>query len=81
MRLLRRLLRPQRQVRRHPPLPSAPTPSPPRTTRAHHPWFYDPRFDGHFPSRILPFVYLGNLNHASNALGITHVVSMGDYAQ
>ncbi|MBW0520546.1 hypothetical protein O181_060261 [Austropuccinia psidii MF-1] len=49
------------------------------------PWFYDQRFDGHFPSRILPFVYLGNLNHASNALmlkalGITHVVSMGESA-
>ncbi|CAH7678674.1 hypothetical protein BY996DRAFT_6430991 [Phakopsora pachyrhizi] len=52
---------------------------------SNHAWFYDSRFDGHFPSRILPFVYLGNLNHASNALmlkalGITHVVSMGESA-
>jgi len=57
----------------------------PRPSRSQHPWFYDSRFDGHFPSRILPFVYLGNLNHASNALmlkalGITHVVSMGESA-
>ena len=49
------------------------------------PWFYTDRFDGHFPSRILPFLYLGNLNHASNALmlkelGITHVVSIGESA-
>ncbi|SCV74166.1 BQ2448_6598 [Microbotryum intermedium] len=49
------------------------------------PWFYAPMFDGHFPSRILPFLYLGNLNHANNAmmlkeLGITHVVSMGESA-
>ena len=50
-----------------------------------HPWFYSPSFDGHFPSRILPFLYLGNLAHATNALmlkelGITHVVSMGESA-
>ena len=49
------------------------------------PWFYNERFDGHFPSRILPFLYLGNLNHATNALmlkelGITHVVSIGETA-
>lgn len=49
------------------------------------PWFYSDRFDGHFPSRILPFLYLGNINHASNALmlkelGITHVVSIGESA-
>lgn len=66
------------------------------------PWFYAPTFEGHFPSRILPFLvrsllhsprtqltlrtqYLGNLAHASNALmlralGITHVVSMGESA-
>ncbi|THH31494.1 hypothetical protein EUX98_g2692 [Antrodiella citrinella] len=48
-------------------------------------WFNDPRFDGSFPSRVLPFLYLGNLNHASNAymlhaLGITHVVSVGECA-
>lgn len=49
------------------------------------PWFHNERFDGHFPSRILPFLYLGNLNHATNALmlkelGITHVVSIGETA-
>lgn len=68
-----------------PPLTSCAAPSTPRSARSQHPWFYDSRFDGHFPSRILPFVYLGNLNHASNALmlkalGITHVVSMGESA-
>ncbi|KII85249.1 hypothetical protein PLICRDRAFT_57188 [Plicaturopsis crispa FD-325 SS-3] len=51
----------------------------------HQAWFSDPRFDGSFPSRVLPFLYLGNLNHASNAymlhaLGITHVVSVGECA-
>ncbi|KAK0500117.1 hypothetical protein EDD18DRAFT_1437859 [Armillaria luteobubalina] len=51
----------------------------------HQTWFDDPRFDGSFPSRVLPFLYLGNLNHASNvymlhALGITHVVSVGECA-
>ncbi|ORX36396.1 hypothetical protein BD324DRAFT_651636 [Kockovaella imperatae] len=45
-------------------------------------WFDDRRFDG-FPSRILPFLYLGNLEHAGNAamlsaLSITHVVSVGE---
>ncbi|ODO06333.1 hypothetical protein L198_01565 [Cryptococcus wingfieldii CBS 7118] len=45
-------------------------------------WFDDRRFDG-FPSRILPFLYLGNLEHAGNAdmlvsLGIDHVVSVGE---
>ncbi|KAK1223486.1 tyrosine/serine/threonine protein phosphatase pps1 [Marasmius sp. AFHP31] len=48
-------------------------------------WFNDSRFDGSFPSRVLDGVYLGNLNHASNvymlqALGITHVVSVGECA-
>ncbi|KAF8518231.1 hypothetical protein JB92DRAFT_2712778 [Gautieria morchelliformis] len=51
----------------------------------HQSWFNDVRFDGSFPSRVLPFLYLGNLNHASNAymlhaLGITHVVSVGECA-
>lgn len=70
----------------------------------HQVWFDDPRFDGSFPSRVLPFLYLGNLcvstlcsrinllisdrfgsNHAANAymlhaLGITHVVSVGECA-
>lgn len=27
----------------------------------HQMWFNDPRFDGSFPSRVLPFLYLGNL--------------------
>lgn len=27
----------------------------------HQIWFNDPRFDGSFPSRVLPFLYLGNL--------------------
>jgi hypothetical protein len=49
------------------------------------PWFYSPRFEGSFPSRILPFLYLGNLNHATNhdmlkALNITHIVSVGENA-
>ncbi|KAI0090972.1 hypothetical protein BDY19DRAFT_667817 [Irpex rosettiformis] len=51
----------------------------------HQMWFDDSRFDGSFPSRVLPFLYLGNLNHAANvymlhALGITHVVSVGECA-
>lgn len=51
----------------------------------HSAWFMDPRFDGSFPSRVLPHLYLGNLNHATNAymlhaLGITHVVSVGECA-
>ncbi|KAI7848672.1 protein-tyrosine phosphatase-like protein [Circinella umbellata] len=53
--------------------------------KIYFPWFYSPRFEGSFPSRILPFLYLGNLNHATNpdmlkALGITHVVSVGEDA-
>ncbi|THG96393.1 hypothetical protein EW026_g5436 [Hermanssonia centrifuga] len=60
-------------------LPQLSTPS------DHQIWFNDPRFDGSFPSRVLPFLYLGNLNHAANAymlhaLGITHVVSVGECA-
>ncbi|KEP54633.1 dual specificity protein phosphatase PPS1 [Rhizoctonia solani 123E] len=51
----------------------------------HQTWFNDSRFDGSFPSRVLPFLYLGNLAHAGNvhmlhALGITHVVSVGECA-
>ncbi|CAD6929246.1 unnamed protein product [Tilletia laevis] len=57
----------------------------PEDTTNQHAWFHHPRFEGSFPSRILPFVYLGNLNHAMNAdmlhaLGITHVVSVGESA-
>lgn len=41
------------------------------------------RFDGSLPSRILPYMYLGNLPHATNPgllrrLGITHVLSVGE---
>lgn len=55
------------------------------TDRAKYPWFYSQRFEGSFPSRILPFLYLGNLNHATNpdmlkVLRITHVVSVGEHA-
>ncbi|BGP38695.1 tyrosine/serine/threonine protein phosphatase pps1 [Rhodotorula kratochvilovae] len=48
-------------------------------------WFFGPTFEGHFPSRIMPHLYLGNVKHAENALmlkklGITHVVSLGETA-
>jgi len=51
-----------------------------------YPWFQSPFFEGSFPSRILPFLYLGNLNHACNggmlkALGITHILSVGEDAR
>lgn len=65
---------------------STPTPqSPHREMRKDHSWFANPHFQGSFPSRILPFLYLGNLSHAMNpgmlhALGITHVVSVGESA-
>ncbi|KAH9874537.1 hypothetical protein IAQ61_003726 [Plenodomus lingam] len=41
------------------------------------------RIDGSLPSRILPYMYLGNLGHANNpellhALGITRVLSVGE---
>ncbi|PGH14109.1 hypothetical protein AJ79_03226 [Helicocarpus griseus UAMH5409] len=41
------------------------------------------RMDGSLPSRILPYMYLGNLNHANNpellrALGIRRVLSIGE---
>jgi len=57
----------------------------PEEIKAQYPWFYSERFEGSFPSRILPFLYLGNLNHATNpkvlkALGITHVLSVGENA-
>lgn len=53
--------------------------------RKHNGWFDSPCFEGSLPSRILDFIYLGNLNHASNPsmlhmLGITHVVSVGESA-
>lgn len=33
----------------------------PNVLSDHWAWFSDPRFDGSFPSRVLPFLYLGNL--------------------
>jgi dual specificity MAP kinase phosphatase len=33
----------------------------PQVWADHWAWFSDPRFDGSFPSRVLPFLYLGNL--------------------
>ena len=41
------------------------------------------KMDGSLPSRILPYMYLGNLGHANNpellkALGITKVLSVGE---
>jgi dual specificity MAP kinase phosphatase len=46
-------------------------------------WFNHVTFDGSFPSRILPHMYLGNLQHANNpemlrAIGITRVLSIGE---
>ncbi len=46
-------------------------------------WFAS--MDGSFPSRILDYMYLGNLNHANNpellkALGITQILSVGEMA-
>jgi dual specificity MAP kinase phosphatase len=46
-------------------------------------WFTNLNFDGSFPSRILPHMYLGNLQHANNpemlrALGIKRVLSIGE---
>lgn len=63
----------------------SPTASANAAAPVQHAWFHDERFDGHFPSRILDHVYLGNLNHAGNALmlkelGITHVLSIGETA-
>lgn len=59
--------------------------SPTKQEQELYPWFYSSRFEGSFPSRILPFLYLGNLNHATNpemlkALNITHIVSVGEKA-
>ncbi|KAJ5558489.1 Dual specificity phosphatase [Penicillium sp. DV-2018c] len=44
-------------------------------------WFHG--IDGSFPSRILPYLYLGNLNHANNPellwqLGVRRVLSIGE---
>lgn len=42
-----------------------------------------PRIDGSLPSRILPYMYLGNLGHANNPellreMGITRILSVGE---
>ncbi|KAJ5496821.1 Protein-tyrosine/Dual-specificity phosphatase [Penicillium fimorum] len=44
-------------------------------------WFHN--MDGSFPSRVLPYLYLGNLTHANNPellweLGIKRVLSIGE---
>ncbi|KAL2128883.1 hypothetical protein VTI74DRAFT_8513 [Chaetomium olivicolor] len=46
-------------------------------------WFSG--FDGSFPSRILPYMYLGNLGHANNpdllkVMGIGQILSVGEMA-
>ncbi|KAJ4306715.1 tyrosine/serine/threonine protein phosphatase pps1 [Collariella sp. IMI 366227] len=46
-------------------------------------WFSG--FDGSFPSRVLPYMYLGNLGHANNpdllrAMGIGQILSVGEMA-
>jgi dual specificity MAP kinase phosphatase len=51
------------------------------TGRADPPWFR--HCDGSLPSRILPYMYLGNLAHANNpemlrALGIKRILSIGE---
>lgn len=78
---LLRLIEAQTRLLHHalPDAPHAPEPEPERD------WLGDENFDGSLPSRILPFLYLGNLGHARNArllhaLGITHVVSVGERA-
>ncbi|OLL25931.1 Dual specificity protein phosphatase PPS1 [Neolecta irregularis DAH-3] len=48
----------------------------------HPEWFCEP-FNGSFPSRILPHMYLGNLLHANNhemlrQLGISRLLSVGE---
>lgn len=47
------------------------------------PWIS--RIDGSLPSRILPYMYLGNLGHANNpdllkAMGVTRILSVGEPA-
>ena len=51
------------QMQHTPGRPRAQTMPPTRVPpwRDHQVWFNDPRFDGSFPSRVLPFLYLGNL--------------------
>ncbi|KAF5027525.1 hypothetical protein F66182_374 [Fusarium sp. NRRL 66182] len=52
-------------------------------TRDEPSWFA--ALDGSFPSRVLDYMYLGNLGHANNpdllrALGITQILSVGETA-
>jgi dual specificity MAP kinase phosphatase len=52
-------------------------------TRDEPSWFG--ALDGSFPSRVLDYMYLGNLGHANNpdllrALGITQILSVGEIA-
>ena len=63
-----------------------PPPASPRRSRKQKdvdvpPWFS--QMDGSLPSRILPYLYLGNLGHANNpemlkAMGITQILSVGE---
>lgn len=51
------------------------------STISEPPWLS--RIDGSLPSRILPYMYLGNLGHANNPellkqLGITRILSVGE---
>ncbi|KAJ5106999.1 Protein-tyrosine/Dual-specificity phosphatase [Penicillium angulare] len=53
----------------------------PRSNLSDPDWFL--KIDGSLPSRILPYMYLGNLNHANNPellweLGIRRVLSIGE---
>ncbi|ODQ67361.1 hypothetical protein NADFUDRAFT_49796 [Nadsonia fulvescens var. elongata DSM 6958] len=47
-------------------------------------WFFNnPLFDGNFPSKILPYIYLGSLKHAENFkmlknLGVKRIISVGE---
>lgn len=59
----------------------SPTRTPTLTHFSEPDWFR--RMDGSLPSRILPYMYLGNLSHANNpdllvALGIRRVLSIGE---
>lgn len=81
-------------TRTNTPTPRKSTPTPPSPTQdmpngikiaQDYRWFTNRNFQGSFPSKILPFLYLGNLSHAMNpgmlhAIGITHVVSVGESA-
>lgn len=62
-----------RLLQESPASPSSPEPAPAWVSR----------FDGSLPSRILPYMYLGNLTHANNPemlkeLGIKRILSVGE---